>query len=258
MNNKQYLALAVTLSLTGYSLDEYTAEAAIPDEEGIFTGCVSKFGGLRLIDTDNMRCSRFEKKVTWSQGQNVPVSGPFIVDVKGQFVGNLLDSYRVLVQGVITVLAAGMSVNGNYYWIGVSEEGFPDSYYSPFPDKDGRMCQDKYYHSNDCTGDFLLSYSGSIADPNKKYFSNFRDNSDYFIYERKLYEYDASKVVWGALGREFKSSINECLDPNSWPPPSCRSYDEGTFPNSAFIPPDGYYEVADLTNFEPPFKLVVD
>lgn len=259
MNTRQYSLLVAALTIIGYDIFIQSAQATIPDENGIFTGCVSKTGSFRLIDTAKGKCSRLEKMVTWSQGQNVPASGPFIVDAKGQFVGALLDSFRVATQGGIAVLATGMSVNGNYFWMPVSQEGFPNSFYTPFPDKDGRICQDKYYESTDCTGNFLFRYNGAIADPNKMYFSNFRDLNDYFIYERKLYEYDTSKVVWGKLGQEYKSAINECWDPNSWPPPICQSYDVIiTDQLVAFIPADAYYEVADLTSYEPPFKLVVD
>jgi hypothetical protein len=257
MNNKQYLALVVTLSLTGFSLNEYTAEAAIPDEEGIFTGCVTKIGSIRLIDADKTKCSRIEKTITWSQGQDIPFAGPFIVDAKDKLVSTFVERLGVSVQGGNSRFVAGMSINGNYYIIPVSEEGFSNSFYNPFPDKNGKICQDKYYESTDCTGDYFLRYSGAFADPNIKSFSNTRDINDYFINEKKLYEYDASKVVWGELGKEFRSSINECPDPDSWSPPGCQSY-EGTFPNLAFIPSDAYYEVADLSNFEPPFRLVVD
>ncbi len=258
MNNKQYLALVVTLSLMGFSLNENTAEAAIPDEEGIFTGCVSKIGSIRLIDADKTKCSRIEKTITWSQGQDIPFGGPFIVDAKGQYVGKLIEH---VTGGPEDEFAnyAGITINGKHYYVLVSEGGFGNNADSPF------VGYKKYYQSSDCTGDVYWKVPGVNLFPTKQ-FSNWKQMAGSFVYENKLYEYDAYQYYLYPYD-VFINSRSVGFPCNGAPlcfNPTCELYNPSfadAFVNSeAFygVPSDAYYEVADLSNFEPPFRLVVD
>ncbi len=249
MNNK-YNVFAATLSIICFGILNHTASAAIPDENGMFTGCMSKSGILRLIDTAKAKCSKVEKLVTWSQGQDVPVGGPRIIDANGKLVGSLIQHTDGFTQSQVFVNVAGIAINNDYYYVPVSEDGFENSSSSPFPDKNGLMTTWRYYESSDCTGKYFLM---SDKSGDSKYFRNHKGNENNFVHDNKLYEYDAGKALIDNVDIKINSAINDYVTGygagcNSWSFPDLRS----------FFPHDAITEIADLSMFEPPFTLVVD
>jgi hypothetical protein len=156
------------------------------------TGATGPQGSIGLTGATGTQGPKGDTGAVGSQGLKGDSGGPRIVDANGRLVGSLIQHAGTLNQNLVSVSYAAIAINNAFYYIPVSADGVENTYNGPFPNANRLICSWRHYESSDCTGDYYLRYT-VISD--QKYFSDYKRHIDNFTYNKRLYEYDASKVL---------------------------------------------------------------